>query len=1041
MNSEIAKKRISEVVRIDTVSSSQADFLATHVPLKKIQVMRKYDDVCTEEKALTEEEVYQQYILNPKNKHQFILVIGSSGAGKSHFIRWADARLEQSALEDEVVLFVRRSDNSLKGTIKQLLEKPEIASLPNKEIYERLVRAGANINDKKLKDMLYQNFIVEIMNDDENEILTRIEKKRFIALLSNATFRERLMEEGKAIDRIYAKVAENVSVDNRDVIALFDIRDFYVDNDLWDEMDHNADRNAIKMVAALKDDDELAEKLAEYMNRLVDKVIQTCAGLEPGDFEQVFYEIRKELRRQGKNLTLLIEDITAFSGVNIGLLNVLTNEATGMYEDDALCRISSIVGTTEVYYKTKFQDNHKDRVTQFILIPNDVFGDNSAELYEFVGRYVNTMSLSADVVEQWAKNGNLDSEYPVHEVVEGKTWDYVELSSGQCLCLYPFTKHAILNLYRCTLQPDYRTPRYLLRDIVEKTILDVLYNKEHFPEFKIMNVPMFKPIEHGQYLSNYVENEEYERLRKFICVWGEANVYQEERDGNTYLGGIRKEIFNELGFTLIDGIENNAGNLVRKPNTSDLKVKPEEQKKKEPETIIKPVQEVTQEEKDYQTGLELIHKWMEGMTMNIGATTGGVTLLTKARDAMNNYLYSAINWQSCNVSMDNVLKIKMQTKKKLIGFERQKRGLDDVYLELEASRETQQIMEFFLAYCTLGKQSWNFEGAPMMVYSIQKWTEKIKDKIVQAVNSFEDRKIDYSEYAIAAELYRLVLFGIYKGTTIEGMSSELILNSKNIKNVTENGHSRKWNELMNLIRQGDKDKLNKETIKQYFNLVQGSQKSNHFFFEQDDFAQTLKKVKKNKVEFTTEEMQLVDPVAPRKEVREYLKSIVERLELVCNDEMDKAIIDINKLNDYFDDAFDLEVDDIDELASKVSEFYNEVNNTKINIRYDSDLIDNIKNSANGIEAAIEKIGKAQNKNNGIEKLMIFSQDPLRKTGSFVSLVDHVKADIDTVQRAIEKRREKIGNGIGSQNKDSKYEVEKSLLQEMSIFLSDMEVRQ
>ena len=36
MNSEIAKSRIGEVIRIDTVTSTQADFLATHVPVQNI---------------------------------------------------------------------------------------------------------------------------------------------------------------------------------------------------------------------------------------------------------------------------------------------------------------------------------------------------------------------------------------------------------------------------------------------------------------------------------------------------------------------------------------------------------------------------------------------------------------------------------------------------------------------------------------------------------------------------------------------------------------------------------------------------------------------------------------------------------------------------------------------------------------------------------------------------------------------------------------------------------------------------------------------
>jgi ABC-type ATPase with predicted acetyltransferase domain len=151
MNSNIAKQRLSEVVRIDTITSSQGDFLATHVPVKKLQLLKKYDSNTTSssDKTYSEEEIYRNVVLNPKNKHQFILVIGSSGAGKSHLIRWFDAKLERTHPDDEVVLFVRRSDNSLKGTIKQLLEKEEIAQIPNKEVYERLIRATSNIDEKK----------------------------------------------------------------------------------------------------------------------------------------------------------------------------------------------------------------------------------------------------------------------------------------------------------------------------------------------------------------------------------------------------------------------------------------------------------------------------------------------------------------------------------------------------------------------------------------------------------------------------------------------------------------------------------------------------------------------------------------------------------------------------------------------------------------------------------------------------------------------------------------------------------------------------
>ena len=65
---------------------------------------------------------------------------------------------------------MRRSDNTLKGTIKQLLEKTEVASIPNKELYERLVNATSTISESKLMNAIYHQFIVEIEDDNGEDI-------------------------------------------------------------------------------------------------------------------------------------------------------------------------------------------------------------------------------------------------------------------------------------------------------------------------------------------------------------------------------------------------------------------------------------------------------------------------------------------------------------------------------------------------------------------------------------------------------------------------------------------------------------------------------------------------------------------------------------------------------------------------------------------------------------------------------------------------------------------------------------------------------
>ena len=185
MNPSIARKRLQQVLRVDAVNSSQSDFLATHVPFRNVVISKRENGVLSED-TMTEESIFNTIFAcdDVSEKHQFIIVEGSSGAGKSHFIRWMYAKLNSNEeyTDSEKVLLIRRSDNTLKGTIKQLLEIEEVKNLKNKEVYERLVKANQTISEQKFKSEIYHKFIVEI-DTDETETLRRTTRKKLKALL------------------------------------------------------------------------------------------------------------------------------------------------------------------------------------------------------------------------------------------------------------------------------------------------------------------------------------------------------------------------------------------------------------------------------------------------------------------------------------------------------------------------------------------------------------------------------------------------------------------------------------------------------------------------------------------------------------------------------------------------------------------------------------------------------------------------------------------------------------------------------------------
>lgn len=1013
MNSEIAKQRLSEVVRIDTITSFFGDFMATHVPFKQIQLQKEFNGSATSGTLYTEEQVYKRVVLNPKDQHQFVLVIGSSGAGKSHLIRWFDAKIERSKPENEVVLFVRRSDNTLKGTIKQLLEKPEVASIQNKDLYDRLVNATSTISESKLKNAIYHQFIEEI-EDDKGELvdyISNVDRKRIAPLLNNELFKNRMMADDGPIERIYAKVAENVSLDNRDVVAEFYASDFHADISFVDQVEREGgDKKAIRLLEKINTEPEVAGSIAKYLNSMVETVIQSCAGLEPGDFEQVFKEIRKELKKQGKSLTLLIEDITAFTGVNEALLNVLTTWHTGDYEQEGMCRISSIIGTTSEYFKSNFRDNYKDRVTQFIVIPDDVFGANENDLCEFVGRYLNAMSLSKDAVDSWAESDASGETLPIHDVIEGSGWDTVETAEGKSLNLFPFSRHAITYLYNNVLQENYRTPRYLLRDVVEKTVRDALWNFDNFPGFKINNTNINSSLRDAIQRTG-VSSEVFERMYLFMCVWGDASTNIYDENGTTYIAGLSSKVYEDMGFPLISGKKVDKKATLA-PQASAVK-KPTEDGNKVVKTPAQIKAEKKQQEERAQLNesLQVIENWIAGGTINVGATTGNVVLISKARENMCTYLYSAIDWQAEGVSKDNIDKIK-KVKDRLVGFERQKRGEDQMFYKLPANRETQGVVEAFLEWEVLGKRSWNFDGADKRAYRVQLWTEKIKKPLIEAITKFDGHDIDYFKCAMMAEFYRVIIFNGAKATTVEGLKPEHLIEF-DIRNVGTSSHSDAWLTLQNIFKRNDNDKINRDTVIQYCNVIQGESHA-QVFLDRIRFDAMVRMVKNERLTLPADVLEIDDPVKPRRDAKDFLKSILERLDKVQEDELEKARAIMTPIIEAFG-TNDIDDEDIEDMVDKVVEFYGTAQDTKMPPKYDQQLFDEVRKYSRSTSLAIKDIVNAQKTDNALDCILAFSQDPIRKVERLAQLINKVQADILKVQAEVDVRKTKYSGNSGDES--------------------------
>ena len=79
------------VIKKDGTAVDVEYFMATHVPFRDLEFM-EFGDSDAKPLHLSEEQIYDQYIVNRADKHQMLIVRGTHGSGKSHLICWLHNR-------------------------------------------------------------------------------------------------------------------------------------------------------------------------------------------------------------------------------------------------------------------------------------------------------------------------------------------------------------------------------------------------------------------------------------------------------------------------------------------------------------------------------------------------------------------------------------------------------------------------------------------------------------------------------------------------------------------------------------------------------------------------------------------------------------------------------------------------------------------------------------------------------------------------------------------------------------------------------------
>ena len=785
MNKQLMKKRINEVIKTDATVVELQDFMATHLPFKKLKYYTSGID-SIKGKELEEEKFFYEFIDNTRDKHNFIVVQGDNGSGKSHFIRWIKNKINSENLfPDDVMILLERSQNTLQATIKQLLNNEIIQNFLSEEEKVKLRNTGIELSEEKFSSMINYNFIIEAENeedDDEDCVLRSTQRKALVEFLKDEVIQRRILfNEDGPIKRISNKLISSEDNSINEVDIRFTEDDFVIDIDVLMELkDSEPNKKALKFAESLKDDKRgIRNKVAEYLNLKIDTVIQRTIKLNATDLNSILEKIRIRLKDIGKDLILFIEDITAFTGIDKGVIESLIIEHR---EENGLCRLFSIIGVTTGYYQSYFPDNLKDRVTGRVFIDSNSLFDEGKDVLELAARYINAINVNKDELRKWIETGAVEAELPIKNNI--KEWaKYVDIM-GREFSLYPLTEQAILNLYDKI--KDKNTPRRFIKNVLLPILLHFT-NDNKFPEGVLefeaeLALPKFK----NELLNRRIDleiNDNYEnsRTKCFLRIWGNGTIDSYSNNGIKYIGGIDERIFEEFNVIKIEGntispidvdkpsgIDKVTNDWERSWKSENINKNREDKEK----NVINEKDEIVSQKlksfNDLKSDLDLWFKENQNLKIH-----------SKIRTEIVSLIKEGINWDSEEVPLYLVKEaitlnnIKIRDQK--LGEER---GSNLIWIE--KTEENYYFIISLMKYCIIGGRTWGYEGAQDDIVVITKWLEKNKKRIINYILNGDDVDYSMNDYAICAEIYTSVI-----NKTFKDKHKEVKLTEMSMRNIYE----------------------------------------------------------------------------------------------------------------------------------------------------------------------------------------------------------------------------------------------------------------
>lgn len=648
-----------ECIKPEAENPSDAVFLAVHQEMRFIR--RSFQTDQTEEKS--QKQILNEFLRDDPSGRVILPILGESGIGKSHLVRWLDVQLRQRDDRDSRHVIRIPKSSSLKSVLGRILDGLEGPRY--EEIRSQLKTAREQMDDIGAKQRIRAELLTAIernhaaalehkeksresgskLSKQDQLWIGHGEPRALPALLKDPATEVLFMQGTNSRAGIISELARHITKDTSESESprrQFETADFLIPDELANEIKEAgmiAGRYLEKLLRTTSS--KLLEEAVELLNGIVDDAIAPLATPADTSLSELFYEVRRQLLVDGRELVLLVEDFAVLAGVQKALLDAIIREGETSGKTE-VCTIRTALAVTDGYFGNL--ETVKTRAVHGWWIAS---GEDEAEevvtnqIGNFVAAYVNAARIGAKRLKQhYGNSSNIGKRAPnAMEFLEPEPDELALLASfGQSVdsySLFPFNHSAICTIADWRLRNQQGRLKFHPRSVINEIILPVVkdarssFERGAFPPENFLG---FLKTRISTDLSTEVSRKESDPLRQgqylyLLHFW--AGQPEKFSDASLPAG-----VYEAFGLSLLDGSKTAVTpealkSLSKKDATSNRKA----------DTNDKTEPVVEREPQAIRQFVETLETWRGGGVLGQGEAN-------KIRTWINTHILHSINWEA-----------------------------------------------------------------------------------------------------------------------------------------------------------------------------------------------------------------------------------------------------------------------------------------------------------------------------------------------------------------------------------------------------------